>query len=100
MREIPLEGVSVDSFRRVVQYAYTGTLHMEEVELQVSQILHTFIYLHVHIHTYVCTCIRHTRLHVTWQHASMHIYIVRACSLASLTNFLTQKITYGYFSRV
>ena len=44
MGEIPLEDVSVDSFRRVLQYAYTGTLHMEEVELQVSQYTCTVMY--------------------------------------------------------
>lgn len=36
MNEIPLEGVPVSAFRKVLQFAYTGTLQMDNVALQVG----------------------------------------------------------------
>ena len=44
MREIVLEGVPVTAFRKVLQFAYTGSLHMENVPLQVRVSL---IVLHI-----------------------------------------------------
>ena len=36
MSEIPLEGVAVSAFRKVLQFAYTGSLVMDNAALQVS----------------------------------------------------------------
>ena len=35
MNEIPLESVSLETFQKVLQFVYSGTLHMEGVALQV-----------------------------------------------------------------
>lgn len=35
MREITLEDVPVSAFRKMLQFAYTGALHMDNVPLQV-----------------------------------------------------------------